>query len=185
MLRPQYYLDGTNAKNVRSYVRGKVLLAATQIVTAAGMTVGQGAGQIPVLKSSKAASNRLQSGQGFLLFLMRPTPPPERYQILGHDDNKAHSGRKYLWTFVIQVSKGNIGGEVTSEKTVTSDDAMMDLVLSGFQEKYVEFREELFFRDLVISPSDDPREGGGVLNPLTLSFSNIVRMPQDEFITFP
>lgn len=180
----KYYYDGDEAKNIRGFTRTKVLETLEEILTEAGIAVGDQPGRVPVCKSSTRAADRLQRQQGFVLFLMRPTIE-ERHQVLGHDDGKAHSGRRYTWTFLIQVSRGKVGGETTNETRITADDDLMDTINDGFNNRYAQFRDELFFRDMTIAPSDDPREAGGMLNPLVLRFTNLTRLEADEFITIP
>lgn len=173
-----YFYEGTDARQIRSVTRQKVFDTLTTALTGMGLTVGEN--DLVLLKSGEAAAKRYKEGKAFLYFSMKPTKTT-RCRVLG-SDNAVHSGEKHEWTFVIMVSKGNIGGKVTAEETVAADDVLMDEVRAALSESYVAFRNTLHFYNMKAVFRDDSRTGS-LLNPLELTFYNKTRLPEDTFIT--
>ena len=177
----KYYYDGANAKRIRTFTREQVMAVLTTALADAGYEIGEDENQIPMLKSGRSAEDRFKVAEPFVYFVNRPTRV-ERHQVVGHDDGKAHSGRKFSWTFLIQASAGKMSGEATDEAIKGSDDELMDAIRNAFEENYRYFRDTLHFYEMTIAPNDEIREGSG-LNPLLLTFYNLTRMDTDEFIT--
>lgn len=175
----KYYYDGADAKKIRTVTRDAVLAVMQVALQQAGYTIGEEDGQWPLFKSGRSAETRYQRSEPFVFLAQRPTKSVH-HKVLGHDDGLTHSGRKYAWTFLLQASAGKQTGETTDEQMKTADDDLMDLILDAFETRYAYFRDTLKFSDMNIAPTDEVREGGG-LNPLTLTFTNITRLANDEF----
>lgn len=172
-----YFYEGVN-KEFRTFVKGKVLDALTDILQDEDVTVG-GNG-VELVQTVGLASNRLREGKPFALLTMRPVKG-ERVQLLDQGTRDIYAGRKYPWSFLISVSQGNIGGRVPSEVRKASDNELMDAVWAGFESRYTEFRN-MHFYELTVGLSDDPQEKSMVSNLLLLQFYNFLKMPHSELI---
>jgi hypothetical protein len=175
----QYYYDGADARRIRSVTRNAVLEVLREILLEADYEIGEDDGELPLFKSGKAAESRYQRAEPFV-YLAQNKTKGEPKNVLGHDDGLTHSGVKYEWSFVLQASAGKQSGETTDEQISIADDELMDVILTGFRERYAYFRDTLHFMEMNIVPSDEAREGGG-LNPLALTFYNYTRLATDQF----
>lgn len=177
----KYYYDGESADNIMSITREAVLAVLEESLETAGLTIGEEDDELDLLVSADAAYNRYQQGGAFAYLLQLPAKTT-RHQVLGHDDDAAHSGRKHEWQFMIQVSKGKIEGKVTPEQRAEADHELMDIVRSSFEKKFLYFRDELFFSGLQINPAGQAQQNSNILNPMTLTFYNLTRMAEDELL---
>lgn len=173
----KYYQDGANARRIRAYTREKVLEVLTSALEDGGYTIGEDEGELPLFKSGKAAAARNQEAEPFVLLAQNPTKS-ERCRVLGHDDEQGHSGKRFMWTFILQASAGKQSANITDEQKKDADDELMDVIRDAFESRYEYFRNQLFFNDIEINPSDQYKENAG-LNPLTLTFYNYTRMATD------
>jgi hypothetical protein len=173
----KYYRDGTEARRIRAFTREKVLEVLTEILEEAEYSVGEEDDGVPLFRSGKAATERYREGKAFLLLAQNPTKA-ERCRVIGHDDELSHSGKRFMWSFIIQVSPGKSSSNITDEAKKLADDELMSVLQAGLEERYAHFRDELKFMQMSVEPADSFRENGG-LNPLELKFYNYIRLASD------
>lgn len=171
------HYEGEDARKIRAFTKKEVSKA---IMRALKDSLGTNEG-IAVLRSMKSASNSLQSGGKFVVAV--PTEPKtSRCRVMGAD-NKAHSGMRFEWTFLLQMSNGEIGGNDTGDKEAKSDDVLVDAVRNGLENQYVYFRDTLVFENLRVEQADKVTTNGSALNPLTVTFSNRIRLENDSVLS--
>jgi len=173
------HYEGEEARKIRALTKRKVIGAIIRAVNAMG-SAGQ---DIRVLGSLSSASNRLQSGQKFVV-AVPSEPKTSRCRVLG-TDNLAHSGMQYEWVFLLQMSGGKVGDKTTGDEVVANDDVLVDAIRNGLEAQYARFRDELGFSNLKVEQADKISNNGSVLNPMMLTFTNCIRLESDSFLAIP